>query len=175
MSRAFRCSVIPILSLLLSCPLLAQQTKSQPPPAPVPAQISAASKIFISNGGGNRLETLGDTAFNGGPDRPYNEFYAAMKTWGRYQLVSSPSDADLVLEISWALNDIGWRTPDPTAGQLRLVVVDPKTHVVLWTIKEYVRGAALLGNRDKNFDSAMNTAVERLKALTTAGQGAGAY
>ena len=32
----------------------------------------------------------------------YNEFYAAMKSWGRYELVSSPADADMVFEIRFA-------------------------------------------------------------------------
>jgi len=143
--------------------LNAQQSKA-PAPAPVPAQIAAAQKVFISNAGGASLETVIDeTVFNGGPDRPYNEFYAAMKSWGRYEPVSSPADADLILEISWVLTDTGLRLP--VLGQLRLVVVDPKTHVTLWNITEYVRGALLLGNRDKNFDQAMNTVVARLKAL----------
>ncbi|MFZ0998702.1 MAG: hypothetical protein WAO17_10915 [Candidatus Sulfotelmatobacter sp.] len=142
----------------------AEQPKAQAP-APVPAQIGAAQKVFISNAGGASLETVIDeTVFNGGPDRPYNEFYAAMKSWGRFEVVPSPSDADLVLEISWALTDTGLRLP--VLGQLRLVIIDPKTRITLWNLTEYVRGALLLGNRDKNFDQAMNTIVARLKALT---------
>ena len=47
------------------------------------------------------------------------------------------------------------------------MIIDPKTHITLWNLTEYVRGALLLGNRDKNFDQAMNTVVARLKALTT--------
>ena len=146
--------------------LTAQQSKGSAP-APVPAQIAAAQKVFISNAGGESLETVIDeTVFNGGPDRPYNQFYAAMKSWGRCELVSSPTDADLVLEISWVLSDTGLRLP--VLGQLRLVVIDPRTHVTLWNFTEYVRGAVLLSNRDKNFDQAMNTVVARLKGLTTA-------
>ncbi|MGC2793613.1 MAG: hypothetical protein WA899_16430, partial [Candidatus Sulfotelmatobacter sp.] len=87
----------------------AQQSK-ETAPAPVPAQIAAAQKVFISNAGGASLETVIDeTVFNGGPDRPYNQFYAAMKSWGRYEVVSTPADADLVFEISWALTDTGLR------------------------------------------------------------------
>lgn len=143
--------------------LNAQQSKGSAP-TPVPTQIAAAQKVFISNAGGESFETVFDeTVFNGGPDRPYNEFYAEMKSWGRYEVVSSPADADLVLEISWALTDTGLRLP--VLGQLRLVVIDPKTHVTLWNFTEYVRGALLLGNRDKNFDQAMNTVVARMKAL----------
>ena len=35
----------------------------------------------------------------GGSNEPYNRFYAAMKSWGRYELVASPADADWVFEI----------------------------------------------------------------------------
>jgi hypothetical protein len=141
--------------------LSAKQSKG-PAPAPVPVQIGAAQKVFISNAGGESFETVIDqTVFNGGPDRPYNEFYAAVKSWGRYEIVSSPADADLVLEISWVLTDTGLKLP--VLGQLRLVIVDPKTHVTLWNFTEYVRGAILLGNRDKNFDQAMNT----MRSLTS--------
>jgi len=155
------CLIFAILGLVQV--LSAQQSK-RPAPAPVPAQIGAAQKVFISNAGGESFETVFDeTVFNGGPDRPYNEFYAAIKTWGRYELVSSPADADLILEISWVLTDTGLKLP--VLGQLRLVVVDPKTHVTLWNVAEYVRGALLLGNRDKNFDQAMNTIVARMKGL----------
>jgi hypothetical protein len=135
-----------------------------PPPAPVPPQTAAARKIFISNAGGESFETVFDqVVFNGGPDRPYNQFYAAMKDWGQREIVASPADADVVLEIGWVLGDTGLRLP--VLGQFRLRIIDPKTHIALWSITEYVRGAALLGNRDKNFDQAMNTIVNRVKTL----------
>ncbi len=157
------CLSLALLGLIQT--VSAQQPK-ETAPAPVPAQIAAAQKVFISNAGGASLQTVIDeTVFNGGPDRPYNEFYAAIKNWGRYEVVSSPAEADLVFEISWALTDTGLRLP--VLGQLRLVIIDPKTHITLWNLTEYVRGALLLGNRDKNFDQAMNTVVARLKALTT--------
>jgi len=157
------CHTLAILGLVAG--LSAQQPKG-PAPAPVPPQISAAQKVFISNAGGESLETVIDqTVFDGGPDRPYNEFYAAIKSWGRYEIVSSPADADLVFEISWVLTDTGLRLP--VLGQLRLVVIDPKTHITVWNVAEYVRGAILLGNRDKNFDQAMNTTVGRMKVLAS--------
>lgn len=149
----------------------AQQPKGSAA-APVPPQILAAHKVFVSNGGGESFEAvIGQTVFNGGPDRPYNQFYEAVKDWGRYELVPSPADADLVLEVSWALSDTGLRLP--VLGQLRLIVIDPKTHVVLWTFIQYVRGAVLLGNRDKNFDQAMTTVVNHLKLLAAPSAAAG--
>jgi hypothetical protein len=130
----------------------------------VPPQIGAAQTVFITNAGGESLDTVTDqTVFDGGPDRPYNDFYASMKSWGRYRIVSSPASADLVFEISWVLSDTGLKLP--VLGQLRLLVIDPKTHVTLWNITEYVRGALLLGDRDKNFVSAMDAILSRMKLL----------
>lgn len=158
-------SCIVVVFLMLSF-ASAQQPK-MPVAAPAPTQIAAAQKVFISNAGGESFENVIDaTVFNGGPDRPYNEFYTALKDWGRYELVTSPADADLVLEISWQLTDTGLRLP--VLGQLRLTIIDPKTHVTLWNLTQYVRGAILLGNRDKNFDLAMTTIVNRLRILSTA-------
>ena len=149
--------------LAFSSVLSAQQSKGAAP-APVPPQIAAAQTVFIANAGGATLDAIIDqTVFDGGPDRPYNDFYADMKSWGHYQIVSSPGSADLVFEISWVLSDTGLKLP--VVGQLRLLIIDPKTHVALWNITEYVRGALLLGNRDKNFASAMNTVISRMKLL----------
>ena len=91
---------------LLSLPLLsADKPKDAVPPAPVPSPIAAAKKVFISNAPGSSLP-----ASFGGPDRTYNEFYAAMKGWGPYELVAAPSDADLILEISFTSSLSGsWR------------------------------------------------------------------
>jgi hypothetical protein len=143
--------------------------------APVPAQISAAHKVFVANAGGESVETvIQGVLLNGGPDRAYNQFYAAIKNLGQYESLSSPADADLVFEIGWTFADVDLKDPQafnfvevkpPVIGRLRLQIIDPKTHVTLWTISEYIRGAALLSNRDKNFDQAMNAVVARLKRL----------
>ena len=85
-----------ILLLQVSA-LTAQQSKAVPT-APIPPQILAAKKVFIANAGGDEM-TGDDQRFSGGPDRAYNEFYAAMKSWGRFEIVNSPADADLLLEI----------------------------------------------------------------------------
>ena len=134
-------------------------------PAPVPAQIGAARKVFIANGGmeynpnGQKLGVYG-----GGPDRSYDQFYAAMKSWGRYELAGSPGDADLVLEISFSNPTVSWAGlfTDP---QLRLVIADPRTRVPLWTFIRHLEIAGRQENRDKNFDKAMDDIVASLKNL----------
>ena len=151
---------------MISSAILQAQTDVAPA-APLPSQILTAKKIFISNVG-----TEGSYTWSGGPDRPYNEFYAAIKSWGRYELVGAPTDADMVLEISFA---------DPITGvsgskesgcdssntpQLKLVLRDPKTQIVLWTMRKDTRYmSGLQKTRDKKFNDAINSLVGDLKAL----------
>ncbi len=122
------CIIVVILELAWSAS--AQRSKG-PAPAPIPPQIGTAKKIFISNAGGESFEMiLQQAVFDGGPDRPYNQFYAAMKDWDRYELVSTPANADLAVEVSWDLTDTGLHLP--VLGQRRLVIVEPEDarHVV---------------------------------------------
>jgi hypothetical protein len=61
--RAF-CVTVAILG---GIPALCAQTSNAPGPAPVPAQISAAHKVFVSNAGGESFEAVIDqTVFHGG-------------------------------------------------------------------------------------------------------------
>src|SRR5271168_4126405 len=118
------------LCFALSCAFaVAAPTQAQEyPSAPVPAQLVTAGKIFISNAGGDidpNTRRLGE--FVGLPIRPYNEFYAAMKSWGRYQLVSAPAEADLVFEISFSVS----LATGGADAKFHLVILDPKTHVTL--------------------------------------------
>ncbi|HXN73711.1 MAG TPA: hypothetical protein VN861_14290 [Candidatus Acidoferrales bacterium] len=149
-----------LLSFAVASPAHAQESAS----APVPAQLITAGKIFISNAGGDidpNTKQLGE--FIGLPIRPYNDFYAAMKSWGRYQLVSAPSDADLIFEISFSVS--------PATGgadaKFHLVILDPKTHVTLWAFTEYVETAILAGNREKHFQQGMESIVADAKSLST--------
>jgi hypothetical protein len=52
--------------------------------------------------------------------------------------------------------------------QLRLTVLDLKTHVVLWTFTEQVQGWNRKATGLKNFDQAMGKLVDDVKKLTAA-------
>ena len=141
--------VIPAMAsivTLLSASLLSAQDGSSAPAAPVPAQIANAKKAFISNAGEQR-DLEGDLRFTGGPDRAYNQFYAAIRDWGNYALVATPADADLVLQVHLA---------DLTGSydELRLTLLDPKSHVTLWTFSEHAATARSQKARDASFDRA---------------------
>ena len=66
--------------------------------APVPPALLNAKTVFISNAGAD--SGLFPHPFSGDPDRPYNEFFASMQAWSRYQIVTDPSEADLVFELN---------------------------------------------------------------------------
>ena len=162
---------IALTIFLLPVALLAEQPKPAPP-APVPAQILAAKKIFIANAGGEN-HFYDDPIFSGTSNRAYDEFFADTKTWGRYELVGSPADADLIFELQFTLPfappNVYKGTiagPAPFDPQFRLVIRDPKTNVVLWGFTEHVQWAVLQGNRDKNFEQALNRVEGQLQALS---------
>jgi hypothetical protein len=112
--------------------------------------------------GEENLNTALGPVLSGQSNRIYNQFYAAMKQWGRYELVSAPAEADLVFEIGFTINGSAQLS---ALGHLRLVIRDPNTNVLLWTCIEYARFAYRKGNRDKNFDRAIGVIVDELKDL----------
>lgn len=151
----------------------AQEPTSAPvmPPAPVPPALLNARRVFISNAGAD--SGLFPHPFNGDPDRGYSELYAAMKSWGRYELVSDPNDADLVFELQLTAPN-GPQNPNKQNGaadplpMFRLVILDRKSHYVLWALTESIEFAFLQKTHDHNFDQAVANLTADLKRLTAA-------
>jgi hypothetical protein len=155
------------LSTALGVTALAQEAA---PVAPVPPALYAARKVFISNAGAD--SGLFPHPFSGMPDRAYNEFYADVKAMNRFELVSDPAEADLVLELQLsapngptnANKQKGASDPLP---MFRLVVWDRRTHYVLWALTESIDPANLQKTHDRNFDDAIAAIVMGLKKITT--------
>ncbi len=173
MTRQFTATVLgfSLAILLLQASVWAAEQAKPAPAAPIPVQILAAKKVFLANAGGD--QTLPDDGqFSGGVERSYNQFYAAIKTWGRYEIVGAPGDADLLLEIRFTVppvggpvvrgDTIGGRPYDP---QFRLEIRDPKSNAVLWGFTEHAQWAILQGNRDRNFDQALTRIVSDVQGL----------
>jgi len=150
--RGSLCIVLAVV--LLSTPSLGAPQPPDPPSAPKPSQIFDAKKIFISNASPATSKSFG------GPDRTYDVFYANMKSWGQYELVSAPADADLIAEIGYVA--------EPRSDEMRLAIVDPKTHVVLWAFAEYIQVVARKATVIKNIDTTVAALVTDLKHLVTA-------
>lgn len=134
---------------------------------PIPSAITSAKRVFISNAGEDNID--GDL-YSGTQDRCYTDFYRQVQAWNRFELVSSPSDADIVFEIN--LTSVIAQTQVGGFGYesiFRLRVVDPKTQVVLWAFYEHADAAVLKANRNRNFDTGLSRIVNDLKQLLSVG------
>ncbi len=147
-------------SVLFYGGVLAAQRKNAPvnaSGAPVPTPILQGKRAFVSF-------ELGDVSafpsvYSGGPERAYAEFYRDMQQWGRFQLVSDPKDADLVLGIRFV------ETPGLQVPQIRLGITDAGTRISLWAFSEEINGAFLKRNRDPAFSDAVDRIVADFKLL----------
>jgi hypothetical protein len=155
-----------LLSLFLA--VSASCAAAQDPlPAPIPLQITAGKKAFISNASGE------SNLPSGVADRTYNQFYTSMKNWGRYELVPLPTDADLVFEIRYEVLfgrvDVeGGRGGSGQYPQIRLSVLDHKTHIILWAFSEPVVQVAKKSTGMQNFQAAMDKLMGDIKPLAGA-------
>ena len=148
----------PFLVLFLAIALLAQDkekdkatdsTKNDPAGKPAfvspSARLAAAKTAVMLNGGGSEV--------------PYNVISNGIEGWGRYRLVDSRSQADVIIEVtspddesgsvstktrvgpSGRMEDSSSTTRDLSNGAIKLVVSDAKTRVVLWSASERPKGA----------------------------------
>jgi hypothetical protein len=156
------------VALMTDVALVAQQSSSVAV-APVPPALLNAKKVFISNAGAD--SGLFPHPFTGDPDRAYNEFYANVESWGRYQMVENPAAADLVFELQLTAPS-GPSNADKSKGasdplpMLRLVIYDRPTHYVLWALTESIAPASLQKTHDRNFDEAVASLVLDAGRLT---------
>jgi hypothetical protein len=166
------CAILLILALHI--PAFAAEKKPVPP-GPIPAEILSAKRVFIANAGWDE-PYFTNTLIKGGPTRAYDQFYAAIKSSGRYELVTGPADADLLFQIQFNIyTPPAVRTgtagpvigPAPYDASFRLEIRDPKTNALLWAFVEHVDQALLQGNRDKDFDQALSRLIGDVAMLGT--------
>ena len=178
MSKSIRALVLSasLVACWLQTPVIsaAQSKLSAAPAGPIPAQIVTAKKVFIANAGEEQPYSSDEPLYSGSSDRAYDEFYAGVKALGRYELVGSPADADLLFEIRFTSPVVdgsgqGPRVlgPIPYDPRFRLEIRDPRTNALLWAITEHAQWAMLRGNRDKNFDQAADRIVSDVGSLAT--------
>jgi len=149
------------LFLITSAPA---QDKKKVPLAPLPAPVVNAKKVFLSNGGGSNLA--------------YDAFYSKMKEWGKYEIVGSPEEADLILELSYRVDDRGTRVWSSTNTynkttqvhsaqivdpQVVLTIYDAKSKTSLWSETDHRRLARRRKNREKETLNSVERIVDGLK------------
>ncbi len=155
---------------LLACFTLAKNKKDIPQ-APLPTAVVNAHKVFLTNGGGSQLA--------------YDAFYSAMKEWGKYQIVGSPEEADLVIELTYHVDNNGthvWSASNVSSGttqvyssqivdpQLTLSIYDDRTKSFLWSEVDHRQLARLQKNRDKETINAAQRVVQQLQSRMGTGQ-----
>ena len=178
MSKRIPLAILPValLIFLLAGIATAQASarNSSTAAAPIPPQIGAAKKVFITNAGWDCLTLEG--VFHGGPDRTYDEFYSAIRQWGRYQPVSAPEQADLDFEIRFACPPAaanvmnGGSVPPEYDPKVILTITQPKGKTVIWRIVQPVRPSKppkfRIGTyRDQDLSDTIVALVNELKAL----------
>jgi hypothetical protein len=154
-----------VLCLFVSLNAMAGKSRKDVPIAPLPAVIVNAQKVFLTNGGGSNLA--------------YDSFYSNMKSWGKYQIVGSPEQADLIIELAYRVEHGGTRvwssnnTYDGTTQvhsaqivdpQLVLTIYDAKSKNSLWSTIDHRRLARREKNREKETINSAERLVEELKA-----------
>jgi hypothetical protein len=145
--------------VMIAIPLQAQQQAGDALAAPVPAQIVSAKKVFIANAAGDHDPRI--SKYFGGPDGIYNQFYADIKTGGKFEAVSAPADADIVVQVT-----LGTFPLIAGYAGFRLSIFDPKTNVLLWTASEPVDPAFLAKTARKNIAESLQRLANDLQFLT---------
>jgi hypothetical protein len=153
-----------ILCLFMSIYAVAGKSRKDIPPAPLPTVVVNAKKVFLPNGGGS--------------DLAYDAFYSKMKKWGKYEIVGSPEEADLIIQISYHVEHGGtrvWSTNNTYNGttevhstqivdpQLVLTIYDAKTKNSLWETIDHRRLARRAKNREKETINSAERLVDELK------------
>jgi hypothetical protein len=137
----------------------------------LPAVVVNAKKIFLTNGGGSNLA--------------YDAFYSDMKQWGKYEIVGSPDEADLIVELAYRVDRGGtrvWSSTNSYDGttqvhsaqildpQVTLTIYDAKTKNSLWSEVDHRRLARREKNREKETINSADRLVEDLKSRVSVPQ-----
>lgn len=160
---------LPLIAALMTTGILLAQEKPPAPPehknpvyASPSARLAAAKTACVKNGGGS--------------DVPFNLISAGIEGWGRFLLVDSPEQADIVIEITspgdehtststktrvgtgGRMEDSASTTNSHPDWPIKIVVSDAHTHLTLWSASEQPKG----GFRQRVRDEHLVEAAQRL-------------
>jgi hypothetical protein len=153
-----------VVGLILSpSPVGARDKEKDVTVSPLPAVIVNAKKVFLSNGGGS--------------SPAYDAFYSKMKEWSKYKIVGSPEESDLIVELSYRVEDSTrvWNstntyyittqvhTKQNIDPQLVLTIFDAKMKNSLWSQTDHPGFAKREKNREKEAVNSAQRLVDDLK------------
>jgi hypothetical protein len=159
--------------VLLAVMTVGAKDKAKIQPAPLPSQVVTARSVFIVKGVGSTAHTVA-----GGYDMAFDSFYSEMKKWGRYEIVGSPAEADVVFEVTYAVENAGtrvWSSTNVNDGttqvhsaqainaQLSVVLYDAHTKSELWSSSVVPGMAFLRSNQQKEMISAGERLAKTVK------------
>jgi hypothetical protein len=151
--------LVPVAILISFLSALGQEA-AKPTPSMNPfTRLTAARTIFIKNGGGGEI--------------PFNVIESSMEGWGRYQIVRSADEADLILEVTSPTDTGGGvsissstkpdrnsgkpeqststsREISPSGGPVKIVVYDAHSKAALWSGMEQAKSAMRQKQREDN-------------------------
>jgi hypothetical protein len=128
-------------------------------PAPVPPQIGSAHTIFVSDISENDPDA---DRFSAGGARLYSQLTRELRSWGRYELVKSAAQADLVLEVSF---QVYWRCDGSGDRRFRLFLTDPASGVLLWGLTAHAKVPFLWSDSRGAFDEGVAGLVNQLRGV----------
>lgn len=153
-----------VICFLLSALAVLGEKRKHVDVAPLPGIIDKAHKVFLTNGGGSNLA--------------YDAFYSDIKQWGKYEIVGSPEEADLIIELAYRVEQGGtrvWSSTNTYNGatqvhsaqivdpQLVLTIYDAKSKQSLWSELDHRRLARMEKNREKETIKSAERLVDDLK------------
>jgi hypothetical protein len=103
------------------------------PAAPLPSALANAHTVFLSNVCDGDPKTCTGI---------YDQLYAGLLAQGRYTLVLSPADADLIFEMHYntRLSSVSGSSESgpisSVSSRLQLIILDRATRTALWSIAE---------------------------------------
>jgi len=150
------------LAFLFATCASAQTPTPAPPNIPLPSALTTAKTLFIGNAGDQQ---------NADCLRVYNDFYAGIANLKRFQLVTDPNQADLILELHYeialgqSVDNNNSYIGDKPIRQFRVAFIDLRSHAILWALTERTNFAILQSNRDKDLDQTIATLVSDVNSL----------
>jgi hypothetical protein len=152
-----RTAAILLFSLLSLVPLGAESKSIS---APIPTQIATARTAFLSN-----ACTLDYNSCR----KAYNDIYEGLQKWGKFKLVGTTEDADLVLELHYAP-----AKPPSTQIPFRIVILDAHNQFKLWTINEPIDYSFTAAKSASTLGDAVQRVLADFKVIAAPGATAGA-
>jgi hypothetical protein len=96
----------------------------------------------------------------------YSSFSQSLSAMGKFRVVAAPADAQLsmVLSAQTFVSD-AMNGTSSAAPYLRLEIFDTRTHTLLWTLDEPIKGAFREKALQKNVDDSVAALISDLKTL----------